>query len=388
MIDLEDFRQDFRNRYGYRPEVFSAPGRVNLIGEHTDYNDGYVLPCAIDKRTYVGCISRDDGMINVHSRTIDKSAAFTPGDSKREKGWSLYVRGMAEVMLRRGHRVKGADLLIDSDIPFGAGLSSSAALEISVGLALASIGGKTIDMVDLAFTGQEVEHNYLGVRSGIMDQFTSALGKAGNALFIDCRSLAFQHVPLDLSQVTLVVCGSKVEHELAASEYNTRREECEKGVELLRAEFPTVRALRDVSEDEFSRVENKLPEVIRRRCRHVITENVRTRRSKDARMDGDMKHFGELMYQSHRSLKEDYEVSCDELDMLVESAAEIDGVLGARMTGGGFGGCTVNLVRSDRVADFTTIVSKRFEEAFGRETEIFTAVPSDGARAEDPDHPL
>jgi galactokinase len=322
-------------------------------------------------------------MIQVHSRTIDKSAAFTPGDSKRPEGWSRYVRGMAEVMQRRGYRIRGADLLIDSDIPFGAGLSSSAALEISVGLALASTGDKAVDMVDLAFTGQEVEHLYLGVRSGIMDQFTSALGKAENALFIDCRSLAFEHISMDLEDLSLVVCNSKVEHELASSEYNTRRTQCEEGVKLLQAKNKGVHALRDVSEDEFKSLENTLPDPIRRRCRHVITENERTRESAKALSAGEMKRLGDLMYLSHRSLKEDYEVSCDELDVLVEAAAEVDGVLGARMTGGGFGGCTINLVRSDRIPDFKSHVSLRYKEAFQRETEIFTVIPSDGAKSED-----
>ena len=259
-----------------------------------------------------------------------------------------------------GYRIRGP-LLIDSDIPFGAGLSSSAALEISVGLALASMGDKTIDMVDLAFAGQEVEHNYLGVRSGIMDQFASALGKAGNALFIDCRSLAFEHIPVDLSDLTLIVCDSKVEHELAATEYNTRREQCEEGVKILQADFPTARALRDISGDDFHRVEKTLPDVLRRRCRHVITENARTLQSTKALEEGDMQHLGELMYQSHQSLRKDYEVSCDELDLLVEAAAEVAGVLGARMTGGGFGGCTINLLGRERGANFTSHVQSDIE---------------------------
>ena len=379
MVDLAEFRDDFSNRYGYRPGIFSAPGRVNLIGEHTDYNDGFVLPFAIDKRTYVGYTPRGDGVINVHSRTIDKSYSFVPGDSKRQDGWSLYVRGMAEILQRRGFQMKGADLRIDSDIPFGAGLSSSAALEMSVGLALSSGGDKTLDLVDLAFAGQEVEHHYLGVRSGIMDQFTSALGKADNALVIDCRTLAFEAVPLELGDLALVVCDSNVKHELAASEYNLRREQCEKGVEILRKRNPGVKTLRDVSEADLQTVADLLPEDIYRRCRHVVTENGRTLESVAAIKAREFEKLGGLMYRSHESLRDDYEVSCKELDTLVDAAREFDGVLGARMTGGGFGGCTINLLREGRVGHFTSHVKERFRKDFGRETDIFRVVPSDGA---------
>ena len=383
MFDLNEFRGDFMDRYGYRPAIFSAPGRVNLIGEHTDYNDGFVLPFAIDKRTYVGYSARGDGVINVHSRTVGKSESFAPGDSKVRKGWGRYIRGMAEILQRRGHRINGADLLIDSEIPLGAGLSSSAALEISVGLAFTSTGGKTLDLVDLAFVGQEVEHNYLGVRSGIMDQFTSALGKAGSALLIDCRTSSFEPVPLDLGELALVVCDSNVEHELAGSEYNLRREQCEKGVEIFRTKKPVVKALRDVSELDLEAAEEILPEVIYRRCRHVITENARTLESVSALKKGDLDRLGDLMYRSHESLKDDYEVSCDELDVLVAAASEFDGVLGARMTGGGFGGCTINLVKKDRIDDFIPYMKSRFQKAFGRDTNIFRVIPSDGAQTID-----
>ncbi len=377
MIDLTEFTSDFERRYNARPQIFSAPGRVNLIGEHTDYNDGFVLPFAIDKRTYVGCKGRDDGVINVHSRTIDKSATFRPGDAEREKGWSLYVKGMAEVLQRRGTQI-GADLLIDSDIPFGAGLSSSAALEVSVGLALSTIGGKSIDKVDLAFAGQEVEHEYIGVRSGIMDQFTSALAAADHALLIDCRSLAFEKIPMTLGDLALIVCDSNVEHELADSEYNKRREECEEGVRLLQGRFPTVRSLRDVSAEILDEGAELLPETIERRCRHVVSENARTLKTAEALLDGDFEQIGELMYESHESLKTDYEVSSTELDFLVDAAREFD-VIGARMTGGGFGGCTINLLKKDRTESFQSHITARYKEILGREPDVFSVVPSEGA---------
>ncbi len=379
MIDIAEFSADFERRYNSRPQIFSAPGRVNLIGEHTDYNEGFVLPFAIDKRTFVGCKSRDDGGITVHSRTIDQSATIRPGDAGSEKGWSLYVKGMAEVLRRRGTAIKGADLLIDSDIPFGAGLSSSAALEVSVGLALASIGGNRIDMVDLAFAGQEVEHEYIGVRSGIMDQFTSALAAADQALLIDCRSMAFEKIPMELGDLALVVCDSKVEHELADTEYNKRRAECEEGVEILKSRFPAIRSLRDVSLADLDKAAELLPEVIRRRCRHVLTENDRTLKTAAALRIGDFEQIGGLMYRSHESLRSDYEVSCAELELLVNIARDFDGVIGARMTGGGFGGCTINLLEKERTESFKSYITDKYQEGTGRETDVFSVVPSAGA---------
>jgi galactokinase len=382
MIDIASIAGEFEERYGTRPRIFSAPGRVNLIGEHTDYNDGFVLPFAIDKRTFVGCSARDDNKVHVHSRTVDESVVIDLDDAERRKGWSLYIRGIAEVLRRRGIFVSGADLLIDSDIPFGAGLSSSAALEVSVGLALATLGGKDIDRVDLAFAGQEVENQYLGVRSGIMDQFTSALAQKDYALLIDCRSLAFQNIPLELGDLSLVVCDSKVEHELADSAYNERRSQCEEGVRLLRQRFPSISSLRDVTLDQLTVGEDLLPETILKRCRHVVGENSRTLDSAKALEKGDLSRLGQLMYGSHESLRDDYEVSCDELDMLVEAARRFDGVFGARMTGGGFGGCTINLVNSGSVEQFVSSISDQFRQTFGRDTEIFQVAPSDAARAE------
>ncbi len=379
MIDIDSFSQDFKNRYGVLPAIFSAPGRVNLIGEHTDYNDGFVLPFAIDKRTYVGVASRSDGLINVHSRTLDESVEITLSDPERTQGWSLYIRGIAEVLKREGVFRGGADLLIDSEIPFGAGLSSSAALEISVGLALSTIGGKDIGMVELAFVGQEVEHEYIGVRSGIMDQFTSALALSGHALLIDCRSLEFENIPLDLGGYVLVVCDSKVEHELADTEYNRRREECEEGVELLRQRFPDIHALRDVTDDQLRESHDLLPANVFRRCRHVINENIRTLESAGAIATGDLNRLGILMYESHESLRVDYEVSCAELDWLVDAASKFDGVIGGRMTGGGFGGCTINLVKNDAADGFRAQIEEEFRDRFDKDTDVFRVSPSAGA---------
>jgi galactokinase len=271
-------------------------------------------------------------------------------------------------------------MLITSDVPVGAGLSSSAALEVSTGLALLSVAGADVDRVALALAGQQAEHEYVGTMCGIMDQFIAALGRAGHALLIDCRSLEATNIPLDTSQMSVVVCDTNVKHELSSSEYNTRRAECARGVEILRESLPQIRALRDVSVVEFRRHEASLPEVIRRRCRHVVTENARTLSAAAALREGRAGEMGRLMYRSHESLRDDYEVSCFELDTLVGIAQRVEGVVGARMTGGGFGGCTVNLVRRDALADFQRVVGEQYARATGIAPTIYVSEAADGAK--------
>lgn len=381
MIDTRILRDSFLELYGREPRLFRAPGRVNLIGEHTDYNDGFVLPLAIDRATVVAGAPREDSMVRVHSLNFRESAEF---DLKEEgkrlrKVWLDYVEGVARELEQRGARLRGADLALLSDVPLGAGLSSSAALEVSVGFALLSLSGLGVDRKSLALAAQSAEHNYVGAKVGIMDQLVSVLGQSGHALLIDCRSLDTTQIPLDTSRAVFVVCDSHVKHELASSEYNRRREECEKGVEGLRRFLPKIRALRDVSLQEFDLYEPFLPETIRRRCRHVITENERTLAAAEALRSGRMAEMGQLMFRSHESLRDDYEVSCAELDLLVEIAAETAGVLGARMTGGGFGGCTVNLVSRKSLEEFEETVGRRYEEATKIRPTVYVAEPSDGA---------
>jgi galactokinase len=271
------------------------------------------------------------------------------------------------------------DLVIDTDIPFGAGLSSSAAFEIAVGLAVTNLSGHEISSMDLALAGQEVEHRFAGVRSGIMDQLVSASARDGNLLLIDCRSLALEHVPFEFPGLELVVCDSRVKHELASSAYNDRRSECEKGVEMLRRHFPEIQALRDVTVDELSSVESDLPPVIAKRCRHVVSENARTLKAVDAVKSEDTDELGRLMYESHASLRDDYEVSAPELDLLVETASKIDGVVGSRMTGGGFGGCTITLVAKEQFRALRDEIEDKYESAFGRTPAVFAVRPSPGA---------
>jgi len=381
LIDVEILRASFRKLYGREARLFRAPGRINLIGEHTDYNDGFVLPMAIDLATVVAGAARMDSLVRVHSLNFRESAEFDLDEEGRglRNLWLDYVEGVARELQARGASLRGADLSLLSDVPLGAGLSSSAALEISVGFALLSLSNPEIDRKLLALASQFAEHTYVGARVGIMDQLVSVLAQQGHALLIDCRSMETTQIPLMTSKTVFVACDSHVKHELAFSAYNKRRAECEKGVELLSRFLPGIRALRDVSLAEFEKYEPFLPETIRRRCSHVITENERTLAAAEALRSGDMEEMGRLMFLSHESLRDDYEVSCAELDLLVEIASGIESVLGARMTGGGFGGCTVNLVARESLDEFKKAVSRRYEEATGISPTIYLTEASNGA---------
>lgn len=363
------------------PQFFRAPGRVNLIGEHTDYNDGFVLPIALNYSATIAVSRRQDHKIEVYSVNYDELKTFDLNDAARKKTseWVNYVEGVARVLREQGHKISGANLLIDSDVPVGAGLSSSAAIEIGVGLALLSINEYEVDRLQLALTGQTAEHEYVGTKSGIMDQFVATFGCAGHALLIDCRALEAESIPLHLDETEIIVCNSGVRHALASSEYNTRRAECEEGVKMLRKYLPEISALRDVSLADFEKFKVHLPKVIERRCRHVITENIRTLEAAKAFENGNVKLAGKLMSESHTSLRDDYEVSCPELDLLVLLAEDFDGVYGAKMTGGGFGGCIINLVRREKKEDFVADISKEYEKRTGRRAEVFCVEPSDGA---------
>lgn len=384
MVDQNRLIADFTRRYSSTPRLFSAPGRVNLIGEHTDYNEGFVLPMAIDRRTYVAIAAREDRRVRVCSIALNDSAQFDldqPKSLRRHK-WANYAAGLAWTLQARGLCLSGADLIIDSDVPIGAGLSSSAALEVATGTALITISGASIDDKELSVAAQQAEHKFTGAHVGMMDQLAATSGRKRHAMLIDCRSLELKQIPLANLKAAIVVCNTNVKHKLASSAYNQRRAECERGVELLKKFLPGIRALRDVSVADFEEYQGKLPEPIVRRCRHVVTENERTLRAAEALKRGDCEMLGELMYQSHESLKSDYEVSCRELDMMVEIARGQEGTLGTRMTGGGFGGCTINIVRADAVHSFTGAVAKDYRAATQIEPEIYVVTADDGAREE------
>ena len=378
---MEKAKAEFVKRFNARPRIFRAPGRVNLIGEHTDYNDGFVMPFAIDRATIVAGTKRDDRRIEVVAFDMDESASIDldAEPQKQRDNWTDYVEGMARSVEEKFGQIAGANLLIASDVPIGSGLSSSAAIEVSVGLALLSLSDMGIDREKLAFAGQKAEHEYAGTKSGIMDQFASAFCKKGSAMLLDCRSLERNEIPFETDDSVAVVCDTKVEHSLASTEYNKRREECEEGVRLLQKHLPKIKALRDVSLDELEKYKSSVTETVYRRCRHVISENVRTLKAAEFFKSKDLTAAGKLMFESHASLRNDYEVSCKELDALVDVASSIDGVFGARMTGGGFGGCTVNIIRKAVLDEFKRLISEGYSQRFGREPDIYEFHAADGA---------
>ena len=384
MVDVNHLRSVFEERYGSVPRVFSAPGRVNLIGEHTDYNDGFVLPMAIDRRTYIAIGKRDDRRVRAMSLVLKEAGEFDLDDRSltSERKWLRYVAGVAWTLNEQGLKLTSADLLIDSDVPIGGGLSSSAALEVATGKALATIAAVKIDDVALALAAQQAETVFVGARVGIMDQLTSVHGSREHALLIDCRSLEAKPISLENFKATLVVCNTNVRHNLASSAYNERRAECERGVEHLRRKLPHIRSLRDVTREDFQKYEGELPEPVRRRCRHVVTENDRTLKAAEALREGDREMLGSLMKASHESLRDDYEVSSHELDAMVEIAWRHEAVIGARMTGGGFGGCTINVVRPNAVEDFIGFVRNEYRAATNIEPDICVVNADEGAREE------
>jgi galactokinase len=375
-LNPETLRTRFRERFGAEPRLFRAPGRVNLIGEHTDYNDGFVLPLALEKATWVAAAPGQGRRVRVHTLTLGETAEFELSDAWPQQGggWLNYVQGVAVALMQRGVPLQGADLLFESDVPVGAGLSSSAALELSVASALLGVAGQGLPPVELAKVGQKAEHEAVGIRCGLMDQLTSALGRQGHALLIDCRSNEGTPVPLPLEELSLVVFDTKVKHSLATSAYNDRRAECEAG-----ARHFGKASLRDVPLETFRAREGEVPEPVRRRVRHVLTENARTLDAVDALRSGDFQRLGRRMAESHASLRDDFEVSCEELDFVVAQALGTPGVVGARMTGGGFGGCAVLLVRREAEGAVTAALREAYVGRFRREPGVFSTRAGAGA---------
>jgi len=332
------------------------------------------MPAAIDFSTWVTINPRNDRVIAVYSENFQETFKFDLDDTTaRPKGhWSDYVRGVALTLEQSGSRLKGAQLRIRGEVPIGAGLSSSASIEVATGYALLQHSGLAIDRVELAKVCQRAEQNFVGMRCGIMDQFVACHGQEGRALLLDCRSLEYKLLSLP-EDVRLVICNTMVKHQLAGSEYNIRRAECEEGVRLLSRKLPYVESLRDVTTGDLQRHNNLLPEVVLRRCRHVTSENSRVLEAATALERKDLTTFGLLMQESHSSLRDDYEVSCEELNLMVELANQVEGVLGARMTGGGFGGCTINLVKAESCAEFTDSVAREYETATGVAPEIYVS---------------
>jgi galactokinase len=375
-----DMQAKFSERFGGASRLYRAPGRVNLIGEHTDYNEGYVMPVAIGLSCWVAIGSRDDRKLAIYSEDLDESVELNLASPELRPSHNLsdYPLGVAAILQQEGYSLRGASLHIRTDVPLGAGLSSSAALEVAVGYALLRSSGHEVEPLKLALLCQRAENEFVGARCGIMDQFAACHGQTGKALMLDCRSL--DYCPLDLPRnVAVLVCDTKVKHELASSEYNLRRTECEEAVTILAETMPQIRALRDVNPKELENHRSRLTQALYKRAHHVVTENERVKSAATALELGDVTGFGALMRASHRSLRDDYQVSCAELEAMVEIADQQPGVYGSRLTGGGFGGCTVSLVDSEHSAEFQLRVADAYHAATGLYTDIYLCQASQGA---------
>jgi galactokinase len=377
-VQARDLAVEFAYRFGRAPTVSRAPGRVNLIGEHTDYNDGFVMPAALEFATLTAASRRSDRRLRVYSMVMDEAREFDLDSPPQGASgdWSDYVIGVAIMLEMSGRPLSGADLIIWSDVPIGAGLSSSAALEVSCAHALLTGSGLPFDPIEIAQICQRAENDFVGMRCGIMDQYIACCGVAGHALLIDCRSLAARHVAI-APNLRLLIANSRVRHQHAGGEYNLRREACEEGVRLLA--LGPIKALRDVTPEQLEARRRKLPDLIYRRCRHIVTENARVLEAERALASGDFVACGRAMNASHVSMRDDFEITCPEVDMLVGLAQTVAGVYGSRMTGGGFGGCTVSLVEASAVDKASQILTDGYRVATGLDVEIFVCAPSDGA---------
>jgi galactokinase len=359
--------------------IVRSPGRINLIGEHTDYNEGYVLPAAIDKAAYLALTPREDDQINLYSIDLEDQHTTNIHDFERtEQSWPNYILGVADQFRQRGKLTKGFDAALTADVPIGAGLSSSAAVENAVAMALNTVQETGYEKLVMVQMSQKAEHTYPRLMCGIMDMFASMFGKKNHVIKLDCRSLEYEYEPFNMDGFKIVLIDTNVKHSLNESEYNVRRQQCEEGVAMVKKHHPDVHTLRDVTMDMLNQYVLPHNELVYRRCSYVIEENERLLTACKHLENGDMEAFGKMMYQSHEGLSKKYEVSCKELDFLVDQVRDNPDVLGARMMGGGFGGCTINLVKDDAVEGLINSVVKAYKEAIGLEAKAYVTKIEDG----------
>lgn len=382
MIDNKILKDSYQKYFGEgQPRLFTAPGRINIIGEHTDYNGGFVLPGAVDKAISMAILPNGTDYVNLISIDHDDAALFFRiGGPQPKEQWASYFYGVIEEMRQRGATVGGFNAVFGGDVPLGAGMSSSAALESCVGTALNALFDLHFTKEELAKIGQMTEHHYIGVRCGIMDQFASIFGTKGHVVRLDCRSLEYTLVPFKPKGIEIVLIDTMVKHLLASSEYNVRRAQCEEGVAVIKKYLPNVELLRDVTMEELEAHRSEIDPVSYRRCAFVISENKRLLDACAAMEKGDFEEVGKLVYATHDGLSKDYGVSCPELDFIVNIAHEHESVLGARMMGGGFGGCVIALVRKEGVAAYVEDVKKRYKVEFDKDPRVIEVEISDGAR--------
>ncbi|MBZ5856315.1 galactokinase [Flavihumibacter profundi] len=373
--------QEFFNQFSAEPSiVVSSPGRINLIGEHTDYNNGFVLPAAIDKQMNIAISRRDDDELHFYAPDFRENFNGTVKNlTKSHKFWPNYINGVIKELIDRGFRIDGLNLVVGGDIPAGAGLSSSAALECSVVFALNEMYAFGLSKMDMVKIARAAENNFVGLQCGIMDMFASMFGKKDHAILLDCRSLKYEYIPLDFHQHAILLMDTRVKHSLATGEYNVRREQCEMGVRALRKIYPHVNSLRDANRAmiEYT-LKDRVPDLIYTRCKYVVEENLRLQVGCEALRRNDLVGFGKKMYASHAGLSKLYDVSCPELDYLVDLAKDEHAIIGARMMGGGFGGCTINIIRKSYINEVVERMSKSFVGKFGQEPLAYICNISEG----------
>ncbi|MGR3808927.1 galactokinase [Jiulongibacter sp. NS-SX5] len=380
-MNSEQIAEAFLKKYSIEPSLLiKAPGRINLIGEHTDYNDGFVLPAAVDKAIYFALRPREDEVVRLYSFDLkDSFETCLNSIQKSSKDWANFLLGVIdEVKKIAPEKLKGFDLSFGGDVPLGAGMSSSAAIESGMGYALSTLFDLELDRLTLAQIAQNAEHNFAGLKCGIMDMYASLFGKEKHLIRLDCRALEHQYLPFDFDDVDIVLFNSGVKHNLADSEYNKRREECEEGVRVLNQKYPEINSLRDASKAQLETIKSEISETVYKRCFYVISETERMMAATEALENSELETFGQLMYETHSGLSENYEVSCQELDLLVEAVKGQDGVYGARMMGGGFGGCTINVISKKYTNETIKAVHQKFEDVYGRTPETYTVQITDG----------
>lgn len=376
----QDVLEKFRKLYKTEPMLVRAPARINLIGEHTDYNDGFVMPAAIHYATWFAFSESTDGKTEIYSMKYDETHHIDLADVKpvKEPMWANYLLGVIRQILDDGHSIKPFKCVFAGDIPIGAGLSSSASVECGFAFGLNEMNQLGIDRQKLVLMAQWSEHNFVGMKCGIMDQFASMMGKKGNVILLDCRSLAYSYSPLSLGEYTLVLCDTRVKHALVDSDYNKRREDCEHGVAILKKYYPNVTSLRDAKLNMLETYASEFSENQFKRCKYIIEEIERVQRANEDLQKNKLKAFGKKMFETHAGLSELYEVSCPELDYFVEIAKQFPEVIGARMMGGGFGGCTINIVHQDAVERFSTAILESYKSKFNLDAIIHPVKIEDG----------
>ena len=373
--------QSFRHHFEAEPLIVFAPGRINLIGEHTDYQEGFVFPAAISQGIWVAIAKNNIDVCRAYSLDFDQEFSFELGSMSPKKGhWATYLMGVCTLLQQAGYPLTNFDLVVGGDIPTGAGVSSSAALSVAIGMGISEVFSFNIPLKNLALYAQKAEHLFAGVNCGIMDPYASAFGVQNHALLLDCRSVTHQEIPVHLGEYSLLLVNSKVSHSLANSAYNQRRAACEESVVILQKSFPEIRTLRDLAESDLPKIKQLLPEALFPKAKHVVSECARVQQAGEALQSGNLLLMGKLLHASHESLRDDFEVSCSELDFLELQAKSIAGVLGARMMGGGFGGCLLTVLKTNEIFNFKTTLQEQYQNAFQLTPDFIQVSLGAGAR--------